>query len=98
MPENVGGRSVGRGRRLHCYRIVEKVRHGKLFPEQATVRMWIGRDAARTHGRELLQLCNERSVHVEEFLRLVTAQPIFENLQTLFICGWVEYRDLVRAP
>ena len=48
--------------------------------------------------RKRLQLWHEFAGLVEEFLGLVTAQPVFDDLQVRWIRLRIQHRNLVRAP
>ena len=60
--------------------------------------MRIGAHPALAHRREFLEFGDQLAVLIEQFLRLLRAHPVLENLQLLGILLDIRQRNLVRPP
>ena len=86
-------RHAGRG---HVGRVVAEVRHAQVAQQHAAVGVGIGAHASLALGRQFGQFRLQAALLVEELLRPVAPQPVFQQLEVFGMGGRVE-RHLVRA-
>ena len=78
--------------------VVGEGRQTQSFLENSTVRVRIGAHPALTHRREFLQFGDQLAVLIKQFLGLLRAHPLLENLQLLGILLDFREWNLVRPP
>ena len=83
----------GRG---HVNRIVAEIRHPQVAEQHATVGVGIRAHASFALGRQFGQFRFQASLLIEEVLRPVAPQPVFQQLEVFGMSGRVSERRLVR--
>jgi hypothetical protein len=91
----VGGRDATRRRNLH--RIVAKVRHDQVAQQQTAVGVGIGAHAPLALGGQLGQLRSQSALPIEQLLRPVALEPVFQQLQVLGVVRVHGNGHLMRA-
>ena len=88
---------AGHSRRGHVDRVVAEIRHPQVAEQHAAVGVGIGAHASLALGRQFGQFRFQPALLIEEFLRPVAPQPVFQQLEVLGMGGRVGERHLVRA-
>ena len=78
--------------------VLANVRKPEVLAQQPAVGVRVGAHAPVALRRQGLELGDEPAVRVEQFLGLVAAHPVFEQLQVRRVVAHVGKRHLVRAP
>ena len=94
-PEHMRVADAAHPRRGHVGRVVAEIRHAQVAQQHAAVGVGIGAHAAFARGCKVGQFRLQTALRVEEFLRPVTPQPVFQQLEVAGMGGRVE-RHLVR--
>ena len=91
----MGVADPGRPRRGYVGRVVAKIRHPQVAEQNPSIGVGIRPHASLTLGRKFGQFRFQAALFVEEFLRPVALQPIFQELEVFGMSGWVGERHLV---
>ena len=62
----------------HVHRVVAEIRHAQIAQQHAAVGVGIGAHAPVALGREFGQFRFQAALLIEEFLRPVALQPVFQ--------------------
>ena len=81
----------------HVDRVVAEIRHPQVAQQHAAVGVGIRAHASFALGREFGQFRFQAALLVEEFLRPVAPQPVFQQLEVFGMGGRVGERHLVRT-
>ena len=88
----------GRPGLRHVDRVVAEVRQDELAEQHAPIRVRGRAHPALAVRRQVGELGDQRSVLVEELVRLVAPHPLFEHAEMVGVVAHVGHRDLVRPP
>ena len=84
-------------RRGHGLRVVAEIRHPQVAEQNAAVGVGIRAHAPFALGRKFGQFRFQAALLIEEFLRPVAPQPVFQQLEVFGMGGRVGERHLVRT-
>ena len=84
-------------RRRHVDGVVAEIRHAQVAQQHAAVGVGIRAHASFALGRKFGQFRFQAALLIEEFLRPVAPQPVFQQLEVFGMGGRVGERHLVRA-
>ena len=84
-------------RRGHGCRVFPEIRHPQVTEQNAAVGVGIRAHASFALGCQFGQFRFEATLRVEQFLRPVAPQPVFQQLQMFGMRGRVGERHLVRT-
>ena len=96
-PEHMRVADAGRPRRGHVGRVVAEIRHPQVAQQNAAVGVGIRAHASFALGRKFGQFRFQAALLIEEFLRPVAPQPVFQLLEVFGMGGRVGERHLVRT-
>ena len=95
-PEHMRVADAVRPRRGHVGRVVAKIRHPQVAEQNAAVGVGIRAHAPFALGRKFGQFRFQAALVIEEFLRPVAPQPVFQQLEVFGMGGRIGERHLVR--
>ena len=95
-PEHMRVADAGCPRRGHVGRVVAEIRHAQIAQQHAAVGVGIRAHASFALGREFGQFRFQAALLIEEFLRPVALEPVFQQLE-VFGMGVRVQRHLVRT-
>jgi hypothetical protein len=81
----------------HRFRVVAEIRHPQVAQQHAAVGVGIRAHASFALGRKFGQFRFQAALLIEEFLRPVAPQPLFQQLEVFGMGGRVGERHLVRT-
>ena len=84
-------------RRSHVNRVIAEIRHAQVAQQHAAVGVGIGAHASFALRGKFRQLRFQSALLIEEFLRPVAREPVFQQLQVFRMSRRVRERHLVRA-
>ena len=96
-PEHMRVADAADPRRGHVDRVVAEIRHPQVAQQNAAVGVRIRAHAAVALGRKFGQFRFQAALLVEEFLRPIAPQPVFQQLEMFGMGGRIGERHLVRA-
>ena len=96
-PEHMRVADAAHARCRHLDSIVAEIRHPQVAEQNAAVGMGIRAHAPFALGRKFGQFRFQAALVIEEFLRPVAPQPVFQKLEMFGMGGRVGKRHLVRA-
>ena len=96
-PEHMRVADAAHPRRGHGLRVVAEIRHAQVAQQHSAVGVGIRAHAPFALGRKFGQLRFQAALLVEEFLRPVAPQPVFQQLEVFGMGSRVGERYLVRA-
>ncbi len=96
-PEHMRVADAKYPRRGHVDRVVAEIGHPQIAEQNAAVGMGIRPHASFALGRKFGQFRFRATLLIEEFLRPVTPQPNFQQLEVFGMSGRVGERHLVRS-
>ena len=95
-PEHMRVADAAHPRRGHVDRVVAEIRHPQVAEQHAAVGVGIRAHASFALGRQFGQFRFQAALLIEEFLRPVAPQPVFQQLEVFGMGGRVGERHLVR--
>ena len=95
-PEHMRVADAEHSRRGHGFGVVAEIRHAQVAQQHAAVGMRIRAHASFALGRQFGQFRFQAALRIEEFLRPVAPQPVFQQLEVFGMGGRVGERHLVR--
>ena len=95
-PEHMGVADSRRTRRGYVFRVVAEIRHPQITQQHAAVGMGIGAHASFAPGSQFGQFRFQAALALEEFLRPVAHEPVFQQFEVFGMSPGVE-RHLVRT-
>ena len=96
-PEHMRVADAAHPRRGHIHRVVAEIRHPQVAQQHAAVGVGIGAHASFALGRQFGQFRFQTALLIEEFLRPVASQPVFQQLEVFGMGGRIGERHLVRT-
>ena len=96
-PEHMRVADAAHPRRRHVDRVVAEIRHPQVAEQNAAIGVGIRAHAPFALGRKFGQFRFQAALLIEEFLRPVAPQPVFQQLEVFGMGGRVGERHLVRT-
>ena len=93
-PEHVCVADAAHARRWHVDRVVAEIRHPQVAQKNAAVGVGIRAHALFALGRKFGQFRFQAALLIEEFLRPVAFQPVFQQLEVF----WMDRQGRKAAP